>query len=134
LIRALLSKTNQRLFYCKAERRLLQGRPIINRYSIGHQSIGWAIVANTKPAYYFVTQLKFIFMRGFAIFLIILGAGSFVLHSMDREFRLLMWIDNWGAQTGNMIRIGMIVLGVVLLVLSFRKKTSSASTSEGQAD
>jgi hypothetical protein len=33
-----------------------------------------------------------------------------------------------------MIRIGMIVLGVVLLVLSFRKKNSSNAAAEGQAD
>ncbi|MCG8590389.1 MAG: hypothetical protein MJE66_13960 [Proteobacteria bacterium] len=40
-----------------------------------------------------------------------LGAGSFVLNMLEREFVLLMWIDTWGPTVGNAIRIGMIVVG-----------------------
>jgi hypothetical protein len=53
-------------------------------------------------------------MQGIGGFLVLLGAGSFVLHFMDREFRLLSWVDNWGVTAGNAIRIGLIILGAVL--------------------
>ncbi len=62
-------------------------------------------------------------MRGLGILLLIMGIGSFILHSMNMEFRLLQWVDNWGTDTGNIIRIGAAVLGAVLIALSFRKKT-----------
>ena len=48
-------------------------------------------------------------MQGIGGFLVLLGAGSFVLHFMDMEFRLLSWVDNWGPGAGMGIRIGMIV-------------------------
>ena len=35
-------------------------------------------------------------MQGFGGFLVLMGAGSFVLHFMDMEFTLLSWVDNWG--------------------------------------
>ena len=53
-------------------------------------------------------------MTQIGILLILLGAGSFVLHEFDMEFQLLMWVDNWGLETGNMIRIGAVVVGVIL--------------------
>ncbi len=56
-------------------------------------------------------------MGGFGGFLILMGAGSFVLNMLDREFILLMWVDNWGPTVGNVIRVGMIVGGIALCVL-----------------
>ncbi len=61
-------------------------------------------------------------MRGFGILLIIFGIGSFILRSMDMEFRLLMWIDSWGQSTGNVIRVIMAVVGLLLVIMSFRKR------------
>ena len=53
-------------------------------------------------------------MQGFGGLLVLLGAGSFVLHFMDMEFRLVSWVDNWGVGAGNGIRIAMIVVGAIL--------------------
>lgn len=53
-------------------------------------------------------------MKSLGSFLFIFGAGSFLLHLFDMEFRLLSWVDNWGPATGNGIRIGMIVVGAAL--------------------
>jgi hypothetical protein len=61
-------------------------------------------------------------MRSFGILFLILGIGSFILRKMDREFTLLKWVDNWGVSTGDIIRIGFAVLGLILVVLSFRKR------------
>jgi hypothetical protein len=67
-------------------------------------------------------------MRSIGFLLLILGAGSFVLRSMDYEFKLMKWVDNWGADTGNIIRIGIAVVGLVLVGLSFRKKQDNEAS------
>jgi hypothetical protein len=56
-------------------------------------------------------------MQGIGGFLVLMGVGSFVLHFMDMEFRLLGWVDNWGPGVGNGIRIAMIVVGGILWFL-----------------
>lgn len=56
-------------------------------------------------------------MQGIGGFLVLMGAGSFVLHFMEMEFRLLGWVDNWGVGVGNGIRIAMIVVGGILWYL-----------------
>jgi len=53
-------------------------------------------------------------MRGLGGLLVLLGAGSFVLKYLGREFSVLTWIDQWGPTTGNAIRGGCIVLGLIL--------------------
>jgi hypothetical protein len=53
-------------------------------------------------------------MKSIGGLLAFLGAGSFVLHFLNREFTLLSWVDNWGPSVGNAIRIGMIVVGAAL--------------------
>ena len=65
-------------------------------------------------------------MQGFGGFLVLMGAGSFVLHYMDMEFRLLGWVDNWGAGTGNAIRIAMIVVGGILWFLGRNSEAKEA--------
>jgi len=65
-------------------------------------------------------------MQGIGGFLVLMGAGSFVLHYLNMEFMLLGWVDNWGVGVGNGIRIAMIVVGGVLWLLG-RK---SAATTE----
>ena len=58
-------------------------------------------------------------MQSIGWLLLLLGVGSFVLNWLEREFVLLMWIDNWGPEVGLMIRIGLIVLGAILIAASF---------------
>jgi hypothetical protein len=56
-------------------------------------------------------------MQGIGGFLVLMGAGSFVLHFINVEFRLLGWVDNWGTGVGNGIRIAMIVVGGIVWFL-----------------
>ena len=63
-------------------------------------------------------------MQGIGGLLVLLGAGSFVLHFMDREFTLLSWVDNWGVGIGNGIRIAMIVVGAIIWFLGSRQAAS----------
>lgn len=65
-------------------------------------------------------------MQGIGAALAILGAGSFVLNMLEREFTLLMWIDNWGAEVGTAIRIGMIVVGGGLWLAGRRQESVEA--------
>jgi hypothetical protein len=58
--------------------------------------------------------------------LVFLGAGSFVLHFLEREFRLLAWVDNWGPTVGNGIRIGMIVVGIALYLIGNKQEQAKA--------
>lgn len=69
-------------------------------------------------------------MKNLGILLIILGVGSFVLHMIDMEFKLLMWVDNWGETTGWAIRGAMILAGGVLLFLSRRPAASPVRAEE----
>jgi hypothetical protein len=61
-------------------------------------------------------------MRVLGVLLLVLGAGSFVLHQFNIEFWLLQWVDNWGVQNGNFIRIGMAVVGLFFIMLSMRRR------------
>jgi hypothetical protein len=65
-------------------------------------------------------------MQGFGGFLVLMGAGSFVLHYMDMEFRLLGWVDNWGVGVGNGIRVAMIVVGGILWYLGKNSEAKEA--------
>ena len=66
-------------------------------------------------------------MQGIGGFMVLLGAGSFALHFMDMEFRLLSWVDNWGPAAGTGIRIGFIVVGGILWFLG-RQPEAKAET------
>ncbi len=67
-------------------------------------------------------------MRGFGFLLLLFGAGSFILKEMDMEFRLMGWVDKWGADTGNIIKVAFAVVGLVLVALSFRKKADTGAS------
>lgn len=69
-------------------------------------------------------------MQGFGGFMVLLGAGSFVLKYINMEFILLSWVDNWGPGVGNGIRVGMIVVGAILWFLG---KQTAAKESPPQA-
>lgn len=64
-------------------------------------------------------------MKGIGGLLILLGAGSFVLNMMEREFTVISWIDNWGPTVGMAIRVGMIVIGAVLWYMGHRKEAAT---------
>ncbi|MGB0844418.1 MAG: hypothetical protein ACPGVN_06715 [Alphaproteobacteria bacterium] len=57
-------------------------------------------------------------MQSIGGFLVLMGAGSFVLDFFNMQFKLLAWIDTWGTTTGLIIKIAMIVVGVALLLMS----------------
>ena len=65
-------------------------------------------------------------MSEFGKLLLILGLGSFLLNSIGAEFRLLMWIDNWGPVVGHCIRGGFVVVGTVFLFLGKDASTETA--------
>lgn len=54
----------------------------------------------------------------------LLGAGSFVLNMLGREFTLLMWIDSWGPTMGTVIRIGLIIVGAGLWFYGSKQETA----------
>ncbi len=65
-------------------------------------------------------------MKTLGMWMAILGAGSFVLNMMGREFVLISWIDNWGTTVGTGIRIGMVVIGVVLFLAGMKQEKAEA--------
>ena len=67
-------------------------------------------------------------MKGIGGLLVLLGAGSFVLNMMDREFTVISWIDNWGPTVGMAIRVGMIVVGAALWFIGNKKESATPST------
>lgn len=66
-------------------------------------------------------------MQGLGGFLVLMGAGSFVLHLINMEFMLVSWVDNWGTGVGNGIRIAMIVVGGILWLLGRQQAAKSES-------
>lgn len=68
-------------------------------------------------------------MKSIGGWLFIFGAGSFLLHFFDMEFRLLSWIDNWGASTGIAIRVGLFVVGAALWLLGRRQEAAQEAAS-----
>ncbi|MDH5655066.1 MAG: hypothetical protein OEZ34_04125 [Spirochaetia bacterium] len=64
-----------------------------------------------------MAQLKSI---GGALFFF--GVGSIILHFVDYEFIILMWVDMWGDTIAWVIRGGMITLGAVLWIVGFQSE------------
>ncbi len=54
----------------------------------------------------------------FGGFLALMGVVSIILHFFNYELRLLMWIDLWGTTVAWAIRIGLIVVGLLLMFLT----------------
>ncbi|MBT8144458.1 MAG: hypothetical protein KJO55_07140 [Gammaproteobacteria bacterium] len=65
-------------------------------------------------------------MKSIGGLLALIGAGSFGLHLIGREFTLISWIDNWGAAAGNGIRIALIVVGVALWFAGAKQEAAAA--------
>ncbi len=62
-------------------------------------------------------------MKRIGYFIALLGASSIILNFFDYEFRYLMWVENWGETVGWIIRIGLIVLGAVLVFAGSKQKS-----------
>ena len=65
-------------------------------------------------------------MKSIGGLMFLLGLGSFVLHYMNMEFKLLMWVDNWGPTVGTAIRVGLIVAGGALWLVGSRREKAAA--------
>ena len=46
---------------------------------------------------------------------------SFVLHFLGRDLSIFEMVDHWGYETGFLIRIGMIVIGLAVFFLARKK-------------
>ena len=66
-------------------------------------------------------------MKKLGTYLLIAGIGSILLNQFGYEFRLLMWIDNWGEAIGWSIRGGAVVAGALLMFLA---RPAQVETSE----
>ena len=56
-------------------------------------------------------------MAGWGLTFIVIGIGSFLLNMIGVEFVLLIWVDNWGATVGTLIRLGFAALGAVMMIV-----------------
>ncbi|TKR30075.1 hypothetical protein FCE95_07985 [Luteimonas gilva] len=61
-------------------------------------------------------------MKSIGGLMLLLGLGSFVLHFMNMEFKLLSWVDHWGADVGVGIRIALVVVGGILWFLGNKRE------------
>jgi len=68
-------------------------------------------------------------MQSLGSFLVLMGAGSFVLHFLNMEFILLGWVDNWGPTAGNGIRIALIVVGGILWFMGKQQSAKAPPAS-----
>lgn len=67
-------------------------------------------------------------MKSIGGLLFLLGLGSFVLHYMNMEFKLLAWVDHWGSAVGTGIRVALIVVGVALWFVGNKRDKAAPAT------
>lgn len=65
-------------------------------------------------------------MAQIGYYLMFFGAGSIALNLFDYEFSLLMWIDNWGTDVGWGIRIGAILIGALIWLVSSKSEDAES--------
>ena len=65
-------------------------------------------------------------MKNIGIYLLIGGIGSILLNQFGYEFKILMWIDNWGEGVAWAIRGGAVVAGAALWFLGNNTETQEA--------
>lgn len=59
-------------------------------------------------------------------FLALAGVASIILNFIGYNLRILVWIERWGTGAGWAIRIGLIVVGLLLLFLGQKYSSKSA--------
>jgi hypothetical protein len=72
-------------------------------------------------------------MRSIGGFLVLMGVGSSVLYFLGMEFKLLMWIENWGPTVGWAIRIGLAVVGGALWFFGAKPAEATAEVEAPKA-
>ena len=68
-------------------------------------------------------------MKSIGGLMFVLGLGSFLLHFLNMEFKLLSWVDNWGPTAGTAIRVGLVVVGGALWLLGSKREKAAAATA-----
>jgi hypothetical protein len=63
-------------------------------------------------------------MKGWGIWLIIMGAGSYLLRLIGFDFLLIRWVDNWGPMVGHLIRGAVVLLGIVMVIAGSRGESA----------
>ena len=58
-----------------------------------------------------------------AVILVILGVTSYLQYIRGWDLSFLNWVNNWGPDIANYIRIGAVIVAVLLLMAGSRKKT-----------
>jgi hypothetical protein len=76
---------------------------------------------------FILESLKQNHMKSIGSLMFLFGAAAVVFGFMDRAPRLLMWIYNWGDGAAWAIKIGLIVVGGALYLLSGRNKQEVAA-------
>ena len=62
-------------------------------------------------------------MRSFASFLVVIGLAAIIFGFMERVPKILIWIYQWGEGPAWAIKIGLVVAGAGLFLLSSKQKT-----------
>ena len=57
-------------------------------------------------------------LRHLGVYTFLAGVFSFMLEYFGRDLMLLMWVDAWGVRTGNLIRLSLIGLGMLMVATS----------------
>lgn len=70
-------------------------------------------------------------MRKIGGYMIFFGLFAIVLNYLDRVPRLLAWIYNWGENIAWIIKIGLIVVGLILV---FMERKSTEKTVEEETE
>ena len=60
-------------------------------------------------------------MKFIGLTLLFFGLGPIVANYLGHEFQAFVWMDNWGLQTGLMIKVALIVFGAVLFLPGGRR-------------
>ena len=68
-------------------------------------------------------------MKSIGGLMFVLGLGSFLLHFMGMEFKLLSWVDAWGPMVGTAIRIGLVVVGGALWLMGNKREKATAAAA-----
>jgi hypothetical protein len=69
-------------------------------------------------------------MKSFGFYLLIAGIGSILLNQFGYEFKLLMWIDNWGENIGWAIRGGAIVIGAIMIAVGMKQEKQAPTEAQ----
>ena len=68
-------------------------------------------------------------MKTIGMYMAIAGIASIVLHFLNMNLRILMWIDMWGPTTGWLIRGGLVLIGAALFVMGPAEEESGEEAS-----